>query len=464
MIRRPSLLPVVAAALPAALLAGCFDEPPLPASGLPVFGDAFTQGLTPNPFDTSVTTSLKVDGTTAHSGSASIRLDVPPSSAGYSGGAVLASTPQDLSPCNALVFWAKASRAAVFDDLGFGLRFSGSSPYQSVVAGLPLTTEWTQHVVPIPDPSRLTAEDGLLWWVDLDASGYTAWLDDVKYDRVDPAALALRPQVVADTATLPVAATEAVSLRLTYTDLDGATRALDSTTAQGSGPAPAFFSFASSSPAVASVDAAGRVTAVSVGTAVVTARLAGIEAEGAVTVNVVATAPATPAAAPPAPPARAAGDVVALYTSSASYASVPVDTWYTSWSSGGGGSTYTIPGTSRIVKRYTAMKYAGVEMLSPGPHVNASGMTTMHLDVWTPDATSFTVKLVGFTGTTSTGEKAVSFGGTTIKRWRWISLDIPLAAFAGVDLSNVGQLVWVTDPASATATGTFFVDNVYFYR
>lgn len=98
------------------------------------------------------------------------------------------------------------------------------------------------------------------------------------------------------------------------------------------------------------------------------------------------------------------------------------------------------------------------------PKLDVSAMTTLHVDVWTPDATSLTIKLAGFSGTTNTGEAAVSFGSGVVKRWRWVSLDVPLSGFAGVDLSAVRQLVWVTDPSSAAATGTFFVDNLYFYR
>jgi hypothetical protein len=460
MTRRTSLLRVAAIALPA-LLGACFDEPPLPASGLPVFTDAFTTGFTPNPFDTAVSTSLKIDGTTAHSGSASIRLDVPAAASGYSGGAVLASQPQDLSGCNALLFWTKASRAGTLDDLGYGLSFTGSKAYQSEVAGLPLTTEWTRHAVPIPDSSRLTT-DGMLWWVDVDASGYTVWLDDVVFDRIDPALLQLQPAVLTDTATLPVTQKEQVGLRLRYTDLDGTQRSLDST-AVGTGPAPAFFSFESSNPSVVSVDATGKMTAVAVGSATVTARLAGALADGAVTVNVVATAPTEPTAAATTPPTRSATDVVSLYTSGAVYANKTVDSWYTSWSVGGGYTTPTISGTSRVVKKYSAIRYAGVDIQVT--KLDLSAMTTMHVDLWTPDATSLTVKLVAFNGTTNIGEKAVSFGSSTIKRWRWVSLDIPLSSFSSVvDLTRVGQIVWVTDPNSATATGTFFVDNVYFYR
>ena len=92
-------------------------------------------------------------------------------------------------------------------------------------------------------------------------------------------------------------------------------------------------------------------------------------------------------------------------------------------------------------------------------------MTFMHVDVWTPNAPGLGIKLVGFGGTTAGAEAQVDFGSSTIKKYRWVSLEIPLTRFAGVDLSNIGQLVWVNpaDPATAS-NGTYFIDNVYFHR
>lgn len=446
-------------------LGGCFDEPPLPETGVPIFLDAFAAGLAPNPFDTAVATALQVDTDTVHAGSASVRLDVPPSSSGYAGGAVLASAAQDLSETNALVFWAKASRDTTLDMVGFGLNFDPyPSTYRTTLFGLPLTTEWTRHVLPIPDPARLTAERGMFWYVDTDASGVKIWLDEVKFDAFDAAALELRPSLPDATLVLPVGGTELVAPAMSYTDLDGTVRSVDSADAPGGGPAPGFFTFTSSDPAVASVDAAGTITGVSAGEATIRARLGRTEVPGTVTASVVATAPTTPAEPAPTPPARDAADVVSLYTSTGAYDDVPADTWQTSWSAAGPASTFTIPGTTQAVKKYTALKYAGVEFLNPGPHVDASEMTTMHVDLWTPDADAFHVKLVAFDGITNIGEAMVGFGAGTIRKYRWVSLEIPLSSFPGVDLANLGQIVWVRDAGDPEATGTFFLDNVYFHR
>ena len=154
--------------------------------------------------------------------------------------------------------------------------------------------------------------------------------------------------------------------------------------------------------------------------------------------------------------------MISLYTSSGTYTNVPVDTWGTSWSVGTA-SDYTIAGTSKVVKKYAALQYAGMEFLNPGPHLNLSTMTYMHVDVWTPDATQFSVKLVGFSGSTAGAEFQVNYTSSTITKGAWVSLEIPLSSFTGVTLSSIGQLLWV-DNTPAIENGTFFLDNIYFHK
>jgi hypothetical protein len=102
-------------------------------------------------------------------------------------------------------------------------------------------------------------------------------------------------------------------------------------------------------------------------------------------------------------------------------------------------------------------------------------MTHFHVDVWTPDATKFGVKLVSFPASGGAVEGTVAyngrstFGGTQppLSQGRWISLDIPLSRFRGVPMGSLGQLLWLDNGAirpGGDEDGTFFVDNVYFYR
>ena len=74
-----------------------------------------------------------------------------------------------------------------------------------------------------------------------------------------------------------------------------------------------------------------------------------------------------------------------------SYANVPVDTWSASWDQAnvadiqiGGNST----------KKYSNLVFSGIEFTSAP--INATSMTNFHMDIWTPDATTFHIKLVDF--------------------------------------------------------------------
>jgi len=175
---------------------------------------------------------------------------------------------------------------------------------------------------------------------------------------------------------------------------------------------------------------------------------------------------AKPTTAAPTP-SQAAASVVALYNSSAKYTDVPNDdNYHASWSSVGNVTTYAIPSTTSTVLEYDALQYVGIEFLNPGPHVNAGGKTTMHVDLWTPNATTFAVQLVSWNagGTAATGNYTVPFTSTTIKQNQWVSLDIPLSSFSGngVDLTNIGQMLF-QDNIPNPEGGTFYIDNVYFY-
>ncbi len=165
---------------------------------------------------------------------------------------------------------------------------------------------------------------------------------------------------------------------------------------------------------------------------------------------------ATPLTAAPVP-TRPAGDVKSLHNSSGTYPNEPVDTWRAAWSQGNL-TDYLIGDTGLTVKKYAGLNYAGVEFFNP--QMDASGMTRLHLDLWTPDATKFSIKLVSFPGA---AEFEIFFNNTTIVKNQWVSLDIPLAQFTGVNLATLGQMLFI-DNAGGVENGTFYIDNVYFHR
>jgi hypothetical protein len=462
------MLRVVVAALPV-LMAGCLDKPPPLTPGLPVFSNGFSKGLTPHSFDPKQGAdvyALSVDRTRSHAGTSSIKIEVPPS--GFAGGAVTSDVPQDLSANNALTFWAMASAPASFDKLGFGLSFDNGHAYENNLLALPLTTTWTRHLIPIPDPERLTAEYGMLWYNAKDAVGYTAWFDEVRFETVPEAILALQPALAASTSSLLAGnSIQLAGLSLHYADFDGTVRAVDSGDAAGSGPAPAYFTLASSDQTVATVNATGMITGVGAGQASITASLAGQPIPGAVTVNVTMPPPMAPSLPPPAP-TLAAADVIALL--SKPYPQVPVDDWGADWNNNNTGPNVTsvvIGGDP--MKKYTGLIYIGVDFAG-AKAIDATAMNFIHIDVWSPDATYFKIKLVDFgsdaayggTGAAADTTTELTYTGSTspaVVTRQWISFDVPLSSFSGLaSRAHLAQLIL------SSSTATVFIDNVYFHK
>ncbi len=157
-------------------------------------------------------------------------------------------------------------------------------------------------------------------------------------------------------------------------------------------------------------------------------------------------------------PTSASNNVISMFSNK--YTNVAIDTWRTSWSS----AVLTemqIQGND--TKKYTSLDFVGVE--STGPNlINASGMDTFHVDMWTPNITTFRVKLVDF------GADA-AFGGGDDKEHellftpgqnQWISLHIPFTDFTGLTTrSHIAQLIFSAIPSGL---GTVYIDNVYFSK
>ncbi|TKS56158.1 fibronectin type III domain-containing protein [Mesohalobacter halotolerans] len=165
-----------------------------------------------------------------------------------------------------------------------------------------------------------------------------------------------------------------------------------------------------------------------------------------------------PEPAAPAPdPTEDSANVISMF--SGVYTDVPVDTWLTSWSSA---QLADIQIQGNDTKLYTDLDFAGAETVT-NP-IDASGMDFFHIDVWSPDATTFRVKLVDL-GSNVEGEIAFS-----IAQEEWVSLQIPLTDFADpavvTDSNNlltatnsIQQVIISGLPVGAV---TAYVDNVYF--
>jgi hypothetical protein len=157
-------------------------------------------------------------------------------------------------------------------------------------------------------------------------------------------------------------------------------------------------------------------------------------------------------------PTRDPADVISLFSDA--YSNVTVDTWRTPWSSA---ELEDVEIAGNATKKYSNLDFVGIETVAN--QVNASEMTHIHLDVWSPDFTFFGIKLVDF------GADGAFGGGDDVEhqvdfdmpaQGQWVSLDIPLSDFVGLTTrNNLAQYILVGRP---TGTTSVFVDNVYFYK
>jgi beta-glucanase (GH16 family) len=154
-------------------------------------------------------------------------------------------------------------------------------------------------------------------------------------------------------------------------------------------------------------------------------------------------------------PTRAATTVISLFSNA--YNNRAIDTWSASWDQA---DVTTTSVSNNDIKRYSKLRFAGIEFTKN--LINASTATHLHIDIWTPNATSFKVKLVDFgengifQGTTNDdSEDEMSF---TPALGSWVSYDLPLSQFKGLkSRAHLAQLILVGSNSQV------YVDNVYFY-
>ena len=153
-----------------------------------VFIDGFSAGLAYAAFGGSKVTAFQVDNQVAYLGTASMRFEVPdfedPQGA-YAGGAYVDNFGRDLSGYDALTFWAKASKAATIDLVGFGNDL-GESNYQVILPNVSVNTNWKKYIIPIPNAAKLTEERGMFFYSEgpEEEKGYTFWIDELKFEKL----------------------------------------------------------------------------------------------------------------------------------------------------------------------------------------------------------------------------------------------------------------------------------------
>ncbi len=156
-------------------------------------------------------------------------------------------------------------------------------------------------------------------------------------------------------------------------------------------------------------------------------------------------------------PTKSASQVISLFSDA--YDDVEVDTWRTGWSEANLEET-SVAGND--VKKYTDLNFVGIETIAS--QIDINDMQYFHVDVWSPNSTTFRIKLVDF------GANAAYDGGDDVEhelifespqQSQWVSYDIPVSQFANMTTrSNFAQLIFSSIPAGGSIA---YIDNVYFY-
>lgn len=420
-----------------------------------VFIEGFSPGLNYAAFGGSVPTAFDVDTEVTYNNTSqtSMRFEVPDAGdprGAYAGGSYFTDVPRDLSGYDALTFWAKASQPANIDVVGFGNDL-GASKYLATISGLPVTTNWQKFIIPIPDPSKLTAERGMFLYSEgpENGRGYTFWIDELKFEKLGTIA---HPEFAIlngeeQTETSFVGVTKNIGgLSSTYNLPSGINQTVNI--------APAYFEFASSDPSIATVNESGVVTvAGGPGSAEITATVGGVTAKGSLTLLSVGDFQAAPV------PSRDAANVISIFSDA--YTNVPVNYYNGYWApfQTTQSADFTVDGDD--ILHYTNFNFVGIEFSSPV--IDASSMTHLHVDIYLPNAlpatAQFKIEVVDFgTGGTGSFTRAIP----AAQSQQWISLDIPFTNFAGLsNRSNLAQIIFVDDSNNISS---FFADNVYLYN
>ncbi|WP_391594029.1 carbohydrate-binding protein [Winogradskyella sp.] len=422
-----------------------------------VFLDTFSGGLDYFPFGDSYFEAFTVDTETVFDGEASMRFDVPnvgdPDGA-YAGAIFRTSSGRDLSGFDALTFWAKGTRGGTINEIGFGQdfeenKFLVSTSYQ-------LTTNWRKYVIPIPDPSKLTEETGLFWYAEgpENGEGYTFWVDELQFENLgtiaQPRPVILNGQDLTEQTFIGSSRT-INGLQQTFNLASGIDKTVNA--------APSYFEFSSSNTSVATVDDLGRVTITGAGTAVITASLGGVDAEGSLTLESLGEFTSAPT------PTRSPENVISVFSDA--YTNVPVD-YYNGFfapfqTTQGGAPPLNISGD--MVINYTDLNFVGIGTFLNVAPLDLTQMTHIHVDINVQEAIDpgDFIRLEILNGVQTSNEIS---GTTTIPASQltsngWASFDIPLSNFTGLSSRDeVGLLFFVSD----ATISNIYVDNIYYYK
>lgn len=377
-------------------------------------------------------TNFSIDTETKYEGTSSMKVEVPKPTdpmGNWAGGNFYSNMGRDLSGYDALTFYAKSS---VPTRIEIGLGNYGDSEYLVGMTGVEVNTNWSKVIIPIPNPAKLLAEQGLFYYSAgaVDGEGYAIWFDNVRFERLGTLAHArIEDKIIPgfpgklDVGTL----IETVNLP------NGVNCKMEVSSN--------YFTFESSDTEVASVEN-GIITIKKGGTAVISPK----EAEGEIRVNSLELAPV---------PEPDETDVLSLFSDS--YTNTITANWNPKWQYSTAEYNEINTGSNRIAQ-YSGLNFVGIVF---DKVADCSAMTHLHLDVMSLDevgaGTEFKIEVH-----TTEGEaynivhlvRQDTYAG--FRTNRWLPVDIPLNANG----KHITQLVLACDDN----TRNILLDNIYFYK
>ena len=213
-----------------------------------------------------------------------------------------------------------------------------------------------------------------------------------------------------------------------------------------SSPSAGAFTYTSSNASVATING-DSVTIVGLGSTTITANQAADGSYTAGSTSAILTVTYAPPTSAAPNPTRDSADVLSLF--SGVYTNLAGTDWYPNWGQSTQVSDISVAGNT--TKRYNNLNYQGVQFANP---VDASLMTELHLDLYTPNCTAFDVFLINAGGV----EQKVTVNPTLNG---WNSFDISLSQYSAINKSAIIQLKLVGTPFGSSAV---FIDNIYFWK
>ena len=313
------------------------------------------------------------------------------------------------------------------------LQITPISPGHELLYTLPTLTlnTWNSYDIPLSSFTGVDLSD-LFQIKVVGSGGKTVYLDNIYFYTDAPADTEIP---TAFTATKGLIASDAVEFILNATDNSGAVFfeiTYNSTTVKVAG--------------VSGVEKSYTISGLTSSTDYTFSVAAKDRTGNSATNNPIVLTATTLSEMPAAPvPTVEASKVISIFSDT--YTNVSGTNFNPGWGQSTVVTTSSISGNA--VMKYANFGYQGIEL---GSHVDANAMNKLHIDIFPTTETS-----IWLTPISPGKEISTSLG--TLTAGVWNSIDVPLATYTGVVLSDLIQFKF--DHGTG---GTFYMDNLYLYN